>query len=283
MSLPVELILLVAKNLLNDLPALSVLARTSSQVYIATQPILYGQVKLSSQTAITSFCETILGGPRQFGSFVNILTIGTHNHPSKWLHLPKPLAVLIRATFSRLPNLRDLSMITTTSAYYIFSGLEFVFKLTKLQVTCVDCAPLYLLLSHQPSITELHLVSSNPRDNYCVGTAISGLPEILPHLNRITASLDVLVAIVPGRPLSEILVESDAAALVHVPESVLDSVFCGSIVSLRSVGYYHPAPHSEDWDSKDPWSILITTLEDRNIRQTLTRIRIFETSNHMVT
>lgn len=285
MPLPFELMLLVAKSLLFEVPTLSNLAQTSSRLYVSTLPILYEQVELSSYFAIMSFCEAIVNSHRQNGPLVKILRIRNKNNPHDWLHLSKELALSLRAAFSRLPNLRDLTIITTTSDFATFSCLDYPFKFERAQFPCVDSAGLYEFLSRQSSITELLLVSLVFRESPFSEFALLASPNlnILPRLRSITAPLQVLITMVPRRSLSEIIVESNTRALVRVSKSVLNTVFFSSKAPLDSIGYCHSAPHSMGWDSKDPWSVMIAMLKLRKAQRALAKIRIFETSRNQVT
>jgi hypothetical protein len=211
MTLPPELWLLVAKHLRGDRRTLLSLCRSHSLVLRILLPILYEQVEFRSPSSLVPFSNAVRTSPRQLGQHMRTLKIGNNVKPPKITTtlFPAALATELQSALMHLPNLRVLSLAAPGEVFHqCFDGLGLPFMLDKLEITYNDSQLFYAFLSSQSSITELHLGSEDGQESV---RFITAHPELLPRLVKITASMKLLQAIVPGRSLSEIVVETTNA------------------------------------------------------------------------
>jgi hypothetical protein len=246
MDLPPELWLLIAEHLKGDRGSLWSLC--ASNVLL---PVLYEQAEPTSSSSVVSFCNTIHTSPRQLGQYIHVLNIGTTPGviSRRFWPLRKESAAELRSVLVLLPNLRHLSLATRKAPFELcFNRLALPFMLDKLEISSKSSRSFYAFLSSQPSVTELRLGSALGRGRQMVRSFVAAYPAPLPNLVKITADLNFLEAIVPGRPLSEIVIMSSGAS------------FAGS------------ASLVED----DPWPPFISSLQSDKPRQTLKKLRIVE-------
>ncbi|KAG8710390.1 hypothetical protein FRC08_017234 [Ceratobasidium sp. 394] len=207
MSLPTELVHVIALHLQWDTTSLYRLSLLDVQTYQLLLPIRFRRVQLKSSLAVLSFCSAI-SSSRDPGLYVQTLRIGKRPglfNPKPWL-FHEELGSALRAALLRMPRLSNLSLISTTSGFNkCFDRLDLPFSLQRLEICCINSEPFFSLLRSQSSIKELWLIvmhSQNLNDFY---NFFAVNKDILPHLSTVAAPELLLDVTMVDRPVSSIV------------------------------------------------------------------------------
>lgn len=114
------------------------------------------------------------------------------------LKLPNSIIAPIGTMLRQLRNLVQLELrVHGTSLTDILTGCPFFLKTFSCD-TC-DPRPLHEFLTHQPELTELHLVGpTQPVGSFFLNHLYGR------NLRKVSGTLDVMASVVPGRPVEEI-------------------------------------------------------------------------------
>ncbi|KAG8691626.1 hypothetical protein FRC08_010118 [Ceratobasidium sp. 394] len=261
MTLPTDIIYLIAQYLDRDRESLSHLARLGFDLYRALRPILFARVQVQTSGSLASFCDTICSNPLNLGYCVRTLRVNDKPGAAYPLFYPdgNALSDQLRATLLQMPHLRHLVLIMPRRRFNrCFRDLKIPFKLETLEIIFVNSATFKAFLSSQPSLKELRLplLAEQHISNACDLLDLN----ILPQLTSITAPTRVAAHATSGRAVSEIFFGDRRSGPATAMQRYGDVALCRSTTPLLSVGIYHPSRCCRDPRCKDPLSKLLVSL-----------------------
>lgn len=272
--LPLDLVSLVAYELRDDPWCLSRFCQTSSEIYQAVIPIMYGDVNLPTCKSIELFCRTINRPTYGFGDYTRVLKVADYTEFSRGNFTPN-LAKEFCVTLGLLPNLQDLLLGVGFAQFDLcFHDLKAPFTLRKLRVRAILSKTFRSFIAGQGSIIELHLSRGNISDERDIQEFFHTRPDILPQLRSISAHFPMLPSVVFGRPVTEVVLISEGPGYSWpaADESSWKAIYCTSAASITSVGYYL----RHESNAVDPWDQMIMALRANKVHMYLRRFKIEE-------
>ncbi|KAG8743552.1 hypothetical protein FRC10_011792 [Ceratobasidium sp. 414] len=288
LKLPQEIWCLIAECLKPDKQSLSRLCQSANDMYTILLPTLYDQVHLSYPSAITEFCNTIVGKPSKLAPLVRCLQVGDHFEPCDYNQCPrfgrndsarlhKDLAIQFRSLLELVLNLRELYLVATPRALNLcLADVKAPFKLRRLEISCVISKPFYAFLRGQSLVTRLQVFPNSRQASNTMSDLLTQNPDILPHVQIATGSIYFLNAISSSRPLSEVTITDETPSLSYRDEldrylEYLSRLFSES--NVNSVGWFR----SETPEVPDLWEDIIARIKKKGPHKNIRRITVIDT------
>jgi hypothetical protein len=259
-GLPIEVILHVSSYCSSS--QLCTLVRLNTALCHTLTPAIYTDIRLESRRATEKFSDTLACGRSHLKTYPRSIYINPKRTTTKLLH---PTAHSIRQALLLTVNLHDLTLSLPSKAVKtILTNIQYPFLLRRLASPFISSREFPRFLHSQQKLEEL-VVLRNMRGTVTVRTSIRNLDlESLPRLQSVSADLESLLALVPGRPITQVSTGSSVlcsgdyhafAALLSQasaqPEVIEVSSYCAWVASPCDIGdlacalhYYHIQPKS---------------------------------------
>lgn len=199
-----DLIYSILEHLHNDTRILASLSLLNKESLSLATPLLYKKVHLSEFRLIGQFCDAIVQSERGLGIYPTSIRFNTENCWGD--ELLSPILELIKKTLLQTPNLIDLAIRFATS---VLINLHQYLNLhppsfSLHSLACHFTPDLVPFLSAQASIHNLTIYPHNRTVKHS-GDVASPLPSsVLPRLESITGYPGTVIALLPGRPISQV-------------------------------------------------------------------------------
>lgn len=204
-SLPPDLVHLIAEHLHDDTRALAFLCLLDKESLNLMTPLLYKAVHLSATQSISQFCDAVIQSERSLGIYPTSIHFELgYSYSDEYLpHLIES----IQNTLYQTPNLVDLALgIHTPNQIDLRLHRHLALHPPPFSLHRLACRFTPDLMPFLSAQTSIRTISFYPRISgpYASADTPSHSSLFLPYLKSIKADLSTAMALLPGRPVSHV-------------------------------------------------------------------------------